>query len=105
MVALRGGRGKQRVMIYKSRIVGCIVLGGSLITEASLFLSGSLLMNIGIFGVLGVVFVTLKLTENIDWSWWLVLLPFYGGLIIWLVIIVVVSVYYGVKYEIERKRK
>lgn len=24
---------------------------------------------------LGLVFITLKLTEVIDWSWWLVLLP------------------------------
>jgi|APSaa5957512535_1039671.scaffolds.fasta_scaffold08354_2 hypothetical protein len=28
-------------------------------------------------GVLGIVFIVLKLTDNIDWSWWLVLLPFY----------------------------
>lgn len=32
-----------------------------------------------IIGVLGVVFVTLKLIGMINWSWWLVLLPFYGG--------------------------
>jgi len=31
-----------------------------------------------LFGVLGVVFVVLKLVEVIDWSWWLVLLPLYG---------------------------
>ncbi len=27
---------------------------------------------------LGVLFVGLKLAEIITWSWWLVLLPFYG---------------------------
>lgn len=31
--------------------------------------------GIGFFGMLGIVFITLKLTKVIDWSWWLVLLP------------------------------
>lgn len=35
--------------------------------------------GIGIIGLLGVVFVVLKLTKVIDWSWWLVTLPFWGG--------------------------
>lgn len=30
-------------------------------------------------GLLGVVFVTLKLCGVIGWSWWLVTLPFWGG--------------------------
>lgn len=34
--------------------------------------------GIGVFGLLGVLFVALKLTGVITWSWWLVLLPFYG---------------------------
>ena len=37
-------------------------------------------MQIGILGLLGVVFVVLKLTGVIAWSWWLVTLPFWGGL-------------------------
>jgi hypothetical protein len=36
--------------------------------------------GIGVFGLLGVAFVVLKLTGYIDWSWWLVTLPFWGGL-------------------------
>lgn len=39
-------------------------------------------MKVGIFGLLGVLFVALKLLGHITWSWWLVLLPFYGGLVI-----------------------
>ena len=35
--------------------------------------------GIGVFGLLGVVFVALKLTGYIDWSWWYVTLPFWGG--------------------------
>ena len=35
---------------------------------------------VGLLGVLlGVAFVTLKLTEVITWSWWWVTLPFWGG--------------------------
>ena len=34
---------------------------------------------IGVIWPLGVAFVVLKLTGLIDWSWWLVTLPFWGG--------------------------
>ena len=40
-----------------------------------------------LFGVLGVVFVVLKLTGVIAWSWWWVLLPFYGPYLLGLVIL------------------
>jgi hypothetical protein len=36
--------------------------------------------GISFFGYLGLLFITLKLTYYIDWSWWWVLLPFYGGI-------------------------
>lgn len=35
-------------------------------------------MRVGFLGLLGVLFVGLKLTHFIAWSWWLVLLPIYG---------------------------
>ena len=35
--------------------------------------------GISLFGVLGIVFVVLKLVGVINWSWWLVTLPFWGG--------------------------
>ena len=35
-----------------------------------------------LFSLLTVLFVGLKLTNFIDWSWWLVLLPAYGGLLL-----------------------
>ena len=31
--------------------------------------------GIGFLGLLTIVFIVLKLTNVIDWSWWLVLLP------------------------------
>lgn len=36
--------------------------------------------GIGVLGLLGVLFVALKLTEYVDWSWWYVTLPFWGGI-------------------------
>ena len=39
--------------------------------------------------LLTVLFIALKLTSVIAWSWWLVLLPLYGGIVIWLIIFVV----------------
>lgn len=47
-------------------------------------------MSIGLLGLLGVVFVTLKLCNVIAWSWWLVLLPFYGGIVAWVGILIAV---------------
>ncbi len=34
--------------------------------------------GIGVFGLLGVAFVVLKLCNVITWSWWFVTLPFWG---------------------------
>lgn len=36
-------------------------------------------------GVVFVVFLVLKLTHVIDWSWWLVTLPLWAGLAVFLV--------------------
>lgn len=43
-----------------------------------------------IIGLLGVLFVGLKLAEIITWSWWLVLLPFYGATLAMAVLYIVV---------------
>lgn len=43
--------------------------------------------GIGVLGLLGVVFVTLKLVGVIDWSWWWVTAPFWGGLALVLAIL------------------
>lgn len=34
----------------------------------------------GVLSILGIVFVVLKLTGVIDWSWWWVTAPFWGPL-------------------------
>lgn len=46
--------------------------------------------GIGFFGMLGVVFIGLKLTGHIDWSWWWVTAPLWGPLTLVLAIILVV---------------
>jgi hypothetical protein len=39
--------------------------------------------------LLTLIFIALKLTSVIAWSWWLVLLPLYGGVVVVLIISVV----------------
>lgn len=41
--------------------------------------------GIGFTGLLTIVFITLKLTNYIDWSWWWVLSPVWIGLAVFLV--------------------
>jgi hypothetical protein len=48
-------------------------------------------MKIGFFGLLQVVFIALKVTDYIDWSWWLVFVPFYTWLILHTVVFVLVK--------------
>lgn len=45
--------------------------------------------GIGVLGLLGVAFVVLKLTGVINWSWWLVTLPFWGGIVLFIVIAII----------------
>ena len=46
--------------------------------------------GIGVLGLLGVLFVALKLTGFIDWSWWWVTLPFWGGIVLVLLIVALI---------------
>ena len=45
----------------------------------------------GLLGLLGIVFIVLKLTGVINWSWWLVTLPLWGGLALVLLIFVILA--------------
>lgn len=51
-------------------------------------------MNLYAF-LLFLVFLVLKLTEVIDWSWWLVTLPLYGGLAFVLAVAAIGGLVYG----------
>ena len=48
--------------------------------------------GINLFGLLGIVFVVLKLTGTITWSWWYVTLPFWGGIVIVLLVLLVIGI-------------
>ena len=50
--------------------------------------------GMGLSGVLGVVFIVLKLVGVIDWSWWWVLSPFWINLIFVCLILIGVYWYY-----------
>ena len=45
--------------------------------------------GINLFGILGIVFIVLKLCKVITWSWWLVTLPFWFGVPILLIILII----------------
>ena len=44
------------------------------------------------FLALTLVLIALRLTGHIDWSWWLILLPIYGGLVIVLVMLMLAGI-------------
>jgi len=54
--------------------------------------SSSSSSGIGIFGLLGVAFVILKLLGFVDWSWWWVTLPFWGGFVLFIIVFLVITV-------------
>ncbi|URY99634.1 hypothetical protein A1g_00025 [Klebsiella phage VLCpiA1g] len=49
-------------------------------------------MKMGICSVLGLIFVTLKLTGVIAWSWLWVLLPFWGPMALGLVLLLLAGI-------------
>jgi hypothetical protein len=55
--------------------------------------SKNVTVDFPIFGILGLIFITLKLTGHITWSWLWVLAPFWIPLAIALVIILGVFIY------------
>jgi hypothetical protein len=49
--------------------------------------------GIGFFGLLAIVFITLKLMGYITWSWWWVLAPLWAPLAVVLVIFLIVVIF------------
>jgi len=48
--------------------------------------------NVGFLGLLAIVFIVLKLTDYIDWSWWWVTAPLWAPV----ALLVLVLVFYGI---------
>jgi hypothetical protein len=51
--------------------------------------------GIGLGMILFLIFMTLKLTGNIAWSWWYVTLPLWGPLSLALAIIIIAGIIHG----------
>jgi membrane protein YdbS with pleckstrin-like domain len=60
--------------------------------------------GIGLAGVLGVVFIVLKLTGNITWSWWWVLSPWWISFALVAVIILLVIAWAVIGSALEQGR-
>lgn len=66
--------------------------------------------GIGVLGTLFLVFLVLKLTGNIDWSWWWVTSPLWIPFALFLSLVVVISFFVftaillGVNLDVIQKR-
>lgn len=47
--------------------------------------------GISFLGMLALIFITLKLCGVIAWSWWVVLLPLYGPVVVLMAVVLFVS--------------
>jgi hypothetical protein len=54
--------------------------------------------GIGFLGLLTILFIGLKLSDHIDWSWWWVLSPLWGVFALGLVVFVIVFLWGMRKY-------
>ena len=50
--------------------------------------------GISVWSLLGIAFIVLKLTGVINWSWWWVTLPFWGGLAFVLIVLMIIGIIY-----------
>lgn len=61
--------------------------------------------GIGFFSLLSIVFITLKLTGYIDWSWWWVLAPLWLPITFALAVSIVAGlVFLGMAYRTYKKK-
>jgi hypothetical protein len=54
--------------------------------------SKNVTVNFPIFGILGLIFITLKLTGHITWSWLWVLSPFWIPIAVALLVVLIVFI-------------
>ena len=61
-------------------------------------------VSLGFLEFLTLIFITLKLTDYIDWSWWWVLAPLWGQVLIFIVAFIFVVIYAAGKGTSARKK-
>jgi len=60
--------------------------------------------GIGFSGLLTIVFITLKLTDYIDWSWWWVLSPLWIPFVVIAIVIVLLAKFTNGRFTIRRRK-
>lgn len=60
-------------------------------------MGGNTNSGIGFFGMLTILFIGLKITGYINWSWWWVLSPIWISILVILIIIVILILYFIIK--------
>jgi len=60
--------------------------------------------GIGFFGLLTIVFITLKLTDYIDWSWWWVLSPLWIPFVVIVLVILLLAIFTNGRLTIRRRK-
>jgi len=60
--------------------------------------------GIGVLSLLGVLFVGLKLGGLINWSWWWVTAPFWGGFALIFTIAIIIGVLFLLKVLLDGKK-
>lgn len=58
--------------------------------------------GIGFFGLLAVLFIGLKLTGYINWSWWWVLAPLWGPFAVALALFAIAGIIYVIVHMLDR---
>lgn len=67
--------------------------------------SGSKAGGVGFLGLLAIVFITLRLLDKIDWSWWWVLAPIWGPLALAALVVVILLLAGVLAWILENKWK
>ena len=60
--------------------------------------------GIGFFGLLTIVFITLKLTNYIDWSWWWVLSPLWIPFVVIVLVILLLAMFTNGRFTIRHRK-
>lgn len=59
--------------------------------------------GIGFFGMLTILFIGLKLTGHIEWSWLWVLAPMWGSIVLFLLILLIILIGGVILYFLKHK--
>ena len=67
--------------------------------------SVTVLGGIGLLDATFLIFLILKLTKVIDWSWWWVTAPFWGQFALMIVATIIISIIYGILKLIQKIKR